>query len=220
MNRCIEREARGDTMRRWRTLLGWSSSDTARRLSITTRTLSSDEGGGVVPDARWRLFLLEVSEELRYGPNSGGLVIIHADDGFTLLDVVSYNNFAGFVVSADGVRAIVASYTADHKGEQGLHRQTFVLAANPHARPVLQRWEQLRIAEAGDSEEAHVRRWIMRMSLATDLNNPDISHLKQKAQEARERLLEAEPNTKEYEKLFDENEAVVAEMFQAMSKKR
>ncbi|WP_261997611.1 hypothetical protein [Stenotrophomonas sp. Ste96] len=220
MNTCVKQEARGDTMRRWRTLLGWSSADTARRLSITTRTLSSDESGGMVPESRWRLFLLEVAQELRYGPDSGGLVFINASDGFTLIDVVSYNNFAGFAIAADRERAMVASYTVDRNGEHGLHRQEFLLAANPHAPVILGRWEQQRMAEAGDTEEMHMRRWITRKSLETHLNNPDISDLKQRAEGVRKRLREAKPGTDEYEKLFDENESVVAEMIQAMSQRR
>jgi len=219
MNNGIEPRTRGDTMRRWRTALGWSATDTARRLSITTRTLSSYEAGEAVPDARWRLFFFEVAEDLRNGPDMGGLVRINADDGDTLVDMVSYNNFAGFVVSADRKRAMVASYTIGRNGDYDLHRQQFLLAANPHARPTLEKWEQQRMAEAGDSQEMHMRRWITRVSLASELNNPDISRLKSQANEARERLLAAQPGTKEYEKLFDENEAIVAEMFKVMSKR-
>ncbi len=221
MNEAIDPKARGSTILRWRTILGWSAAEAAERLSVTTRTLSSDESGGVVPDARWRLFVHEVTEELRRGRDSGGFVVVSADDGITPIDVVSYDNFAGFTVSDDGKTGLIASYTIDRvTGKHGIHRQLFSMASNRGLFPVIAKWEQQRALEAGDNQLLHMQHWLTRQALKGELDNPDLAGLKQNLRETQDRLLAADPGTSEYDERFDQNEAAVAALVQRMSTTR
>ena len=219
MNKNIDPESRGETIHRWRTMLGWSAAETAERLSVTSRTLSTDENGGTVPDARWRLFVHEVSKELREGRRSGGLLIINAEDGITLLDVVSFNNFAGYALSDDGRVGLIASYAIDPRtGQHRIHKQQFSVAANPGIFPIVSKWERQRMVDAGNNQELHMRQWVTRMALKGALNNPTMESFKQKQRETQERLEASEFGTKEYDKRFAENEAAVAAIFQEMCK--
>ena len=219
MKHNVDLAERGKKILSWRTTLGWSTTETAKRLSVTTRTLSSDEGGGLVPDARWRLFIHEITGELSKGRDSGGLVIVTADDGATLLDVVSYDNFAGYAVSDDGKRGLIASYIIDRvSGRYDVRSQVFPVAANRGIFSVIAKWEQQRYAEADDNQLLHMHQWLTRQVLKGQLNDPNLAELKQKLRETQDRLLAADVGTPEYDKLFDENEAAVAALLQNISK--
>ena len=211
---------RGHALLRWRKTLGWGLAETASRLGITTRTLSSHESEAQpVPDARWRLFVHEITEALRSGNSYSSLVVVVAEDGLTCLDVVSAENFAGVVFSDDGKQGIIASYALNRQtGAPYLHRQLFLVAVNKHVVQVSEAWERARRAEADGETVAEVHRWITRLALKGEIDRPEMAVLKAEVGATNDRLQAASNESSETQAaLFDAHEKAVATFVKALA---
>ncbi|MGN6150461.1 MAG: hypothetical protein ACTHOH_00440 [Lysobacteraceae bacterium] len=209
----IAPEDRGLALHNWRKLLNWGLAETANRLGISTRTLTSHENGTQpVPEARWRLFVHEIGEVLRTGKYPSGLVIVNGEDGLSCIDVVSSDNYAGIAVSDDGKSGLIASYAFDRQtGAPYLHRVQFNVEVNSHVFKVVEKWEEVRRSQAPDEAVYHAQRWIMRCALKGEIEHPEMAELKRAMNDANERLNASEDATPEEKaRLFDEHEAAVA----------
>lgn len=217
----IAPQNRGQALMKWRAALGWDLGETARRLGVTTRTVTSDESGAqVMPDGRWRLFLYEVAEALRADNDVGSLVVVTADDHVSVLDVVSSDNFAGIAFSDDGKIGVIASYAVDRQtGNPYLHRQEFSVKVNSHLVKIVEEWEQERRAQAENDTIYLMHRWITRRALKGEIERPELADLKLAMNEANNKLKAAvSASDEERNRLFDEHEAAVAALIEAVVK--
>lgn len=181
----IPPQDRGKALLKWRTTLGWSLANVANRLSVTTRTISGIESGvQLMPDARWKLFVHEVSHELLQGAESGGLVVVLGPDQ-SVLDVVSKDNYAGYALSEDGSEGIIASYSINRRtGGSELHRQRFQVEGNSHVMQAIQFWEKVRQAELQGESAYLMHHWVTRRVLKGELKNPELTSLKKAISDA------------------------------------
>lgn len=217
-------EHQGCTLLRWRTTLGWGLAETAKRLGVTPRTLNSYESGAQeIPKGRWSLFLHEVAKVLRpLRPNEipVGLVTVNGEDGFTCIDVVSADNYAGLAISDDGKRGLIASYAINREtGTPYLHRQPFLVEVNRHLFKAVEAWDEDRRVQAKDEAVYHMHRWITRMALKGEIDNPDLATLKLEMNEANEKLKAAKDATADDQaRLFEAHEAAVAAFVEALAR--
>lgn len=185
-------EGRGKLMLKWRTTLGWNVGETAKRVGVSTRTISSIESGSqVMPDARWRLFFHEVLAEIQRDEAPDCVVVL--SDRQTPIDVVSSDNYAGYAISDDGRRALIASHSINRKGAPELHRQEFLVEFNRHVIRAIDRWEAARQDEVSGHEYAayEMQRWLMRRVLHGELGNPRLTLLKVAINDAKAELEQA-----------------------------
>ncbi len=178
---------RGTKVYRWRTTLGWDSETVAKLLDVGPRTIGLWETGvQPMPDARWRLFVHEVIDEINRIPQ---IVTVVAADNVTLLDVVSDANYAGLAIADDGKTALIASYAIDRQTNQPrLHRQLFPVATNLHVIRAAERWESERQVPDQDRAAYEMHRWMTRRVLQGELHNPRLTMLKQAINDAKAEL--------------------------------
>ncbi|WP_079434319.1 hypothetical protein [Zoogloea sp. LCSB751] len=178
---------RGMQVYRWRTTLGWDSAKVAKLLDVGPRTIGLWETGvQPMPDARWRLFVYEVINEVNRIPQ---MVVVVAEDEVTPIDVVSDANYAGLAIADDGQTALIASYAIDRQTNQPrLHRQLFRVAANKHVIRAAERWESERQVPDQDRAAYEMHRWMTRRVLQGELGNPRLIMLKQAINDAKAEL--------------------------------
>lgn len=176
---------RGDHLLKWRTTLGWSVTEVAHRLGVSTRTISAFESGAQsMPDPRWRLFIHEIRAEINQGRASDLVVVLAVADqggfqGQFPIDVVSSENYAGHAISDDGKRGMIASYAIDRaSGRPTLYRQEFLVEHNQHVLKAVERWEDVRRATASDRTAYEMHRWLTRRVLRGELAVPGLTQLK------------------------------------------
>ena len=186
---------RGKMMAKWRATLGWSVAECAKRIEASTRTVSAFESGAqVMPDARWRLLVHEVSAAIA-GMRGPELVVVMST-GQTPLDVVSSDNYAGYALSEDGKEGMIASHCISRlNGSHELHRQLFKVRANKHVIDAIQRWEAARQMEP-DQAGASMYSWLMRRVLQQELMNPALAPLKAAIADAKAALDKAVKDNK------------------------
>lgn len=177
---------RGMQVYRWRTTLGWDSAKVAKLLDVGPRTIGLWETGvQPMPDARWRLFVYEVINEVNRIPQ----MVVVAEDEVTPIDVVSDANYAGLAIADDGQTALIASYAIDRQTNQPrLHRQLFRVAANKHVIRAAERWESERQVPDQDRAAYEMHRWMTRRVLQGELGNPRLIMLKQAINDAKAEL--------------------------------
>lgn len=175
-------EQRGKLLLKWRTTVGWSVAEAAKRAGVGPRTISSVESGAqVMSDASWRLFAHEIVAELNRIPET---IVVVASDGITPIDVVSEDSYVGYARNDDGVTAIIASHTIHRlTGQPDVHRTRFDVRHNAHVVRAAERWEE-RLYESTDQRLAlQTQRWLMRRSLEGELRHPQLRPLKDKITE-------------------------------------
>lgn len=175
-------EQRGKLLLKWRTTVGWSVAEAAKRAGVGPRTISSVESGAqVMSDASWRLFAHEIVAELNRIPQ---MIVVIASDGITPIDVVSEDGYVGYARNDDGVTAIIASHTIHRlTGQPDVHRTRFDVRHNAHVVRAAERWEE-RLYESTDQRLAlQTQRWLMRRSLEGELRHPHLRPLKDKITE-------------------------------------
>lgn len=169
---------RGKLLLKWRTTLGWSVTEAAKRAGVSTRTISSVESGTqVMSEASWRLFAHEAVAEINRIPQ---IVVILASDGITPIDVVSDLGYIGHALADDGRTAIIASHTINRvTGQPDVYRTRFDVEHNAHVLHAVDRWEE---AQTYGSEAERLalttHRWLMRRSLEGELRDPHLRPLK------------------------------------------
>lgn len=180
-------ENRGTQIYRWRVALGWSAAQVAILLGVTPRTINLWETHTQpMPDARWRLFVHEISRALNTNPQC---VVIFAKDGATPIDVISEASYVDLAVSDDGETALIASYAIDRlTNRPTLHRQRFYVVANKHVVYATERWESARKATDEHCIVFEMQRWLTRQVLRRELSNPRLTVLKIAISDAKARL--------------------------------
>lgn len=174
---------------RVRSKMGWNVAKVAAMLDVTPRTVSlweAGEGDPVMPDARWRHFILEVADEVRR--NSELVVVI--DENGQACDVVSDANFVDIVLSEDQANAVIASYAIDRNNVAYVHRQPFRVAYNQHVLVAAMKWDLDRHSRADTTDEALLtaNRWLTRRALEAEANNPLLIKLKADIRDAKAAL--------------------------------
>lgn len=162
-----------------RTNLGWSPSNVAAKLDVSTRMVGMWETGAQdIPDGRWRLFMHEVNAELARGRS---MVVVLAADGATPIDAVSDTNFYDFECSDFDGTAVISSYAIDRRTQRPyLHTQRFKQEGNEHVLRAAAAWKAgLRIgASSGEKEMLMMHRWLTRRVLEAEHVNPRLRELK------------------------------------------
>ncbi|RJG08651.1 XRE family transcriptional regulator [Pseudomonas cavernicola] len=213
-------EGRGKLMLKWRTTLGWSVGEVAKRVGVSTRTISSVESGSqIMPDARWRLLVHEVAAEVQRGDSLDCVVVL--GERQTPIDVVSSDNYAGYTVSEDGRTALIASHSINRQGTPELHRQRFSVELNHHVIRAIERWETARQEEIPSNQRAayDMQRWLMRMVLKGELNNPNLTKLKAAINDAKSELEHATDEPEDVRlKLMNKMDRAIAELMEEVAK--
>lgn len=212
-------EDRGKLMLKWRTTLGWSVGEAAKRVGVSTRTISAIEScAQVMPDARWRLFVHEVLAEIPYDHTPQIVVVLTEQQA--LLDVVSSENYAGYAISDDGQTALIASYSINRlSGAPEVHRQRFPVKPNSHVFRAIERWEAVRQGATSDQAAFQMQRWLMRRILQGELSNPKLTQLKAAINDAKTELEQAGDATEEVRtQLVRKLDVAVANLMEAVAK--
>lgn len=215
---------RGGQLIKWRRSLEWSVGDTAKLLDVTERTIALWESNRqAMPDVRWRLLMHEVRAEIariESDKSSRELVVIVSEDQAPL-DVVSSENYAGYVISDDGRTGLVASYSVNRQTHApAVHRQRFPVGPNKHAVTAFERWEESAKARAMNTSAFQMERWLMRRVLAGELANPKLTMLKEAINIAKAKLDEASDASEDVRRnLIRDLDVAIANLMEAIAKK-
>lgn len=196
----VDPRNRGALVHKWRIRLDLSVKEMAEIIQTTTRTVSAIESGAQpMSDMRWQLFVTNMPAEL-IDKHPDELVVVISPEQVPL-DVVSRDNYAGFVPDDDGYWGVIASRCINRQtGAPEVHRQRFLLRENQHVVNAALRWDA--DLEALDTSSASVmQRWLMRRILKGELNNPKLTELKAKISSANAELSTAGPDAPESERL-------------------
>lgn len=182
---------RGKLLLKWRTTLGWSVAEAAKRAGVSTRTLSSVESGTqLMSEPSWRLFAHEAVAEIDRIPET---VVVLASDGITPIDVVSNLGYIGHALADDGRTAIIASHTINRmSGQPDVFRTRFGIEHNAHVLRAADRWAEAQTYGCESERLAFTtHRWLMRRSLEGELRNPRLRPLKDAINAAKAELDQA-----------------------------
>jgi len=209
---------RGKLLLKWRTTLGWSVAEAAKRAGVSARTVSAIESGAqpVMSESTWRLFAHEAVAEINRVPQT---VVVVASDGITPLDVVSDHGYIGHALADDGRTAIIASHTINRlTGQPDVYRTRFDVERNRHVLRAVDRWEE-RLYESTDQRLAlQTQRWLMRRSLKGELRNPQLRLLKDKIAEINAELDKAVDAPEEVRKqLIRQLDLAIADLMEAVA---
>jgi DNA-binding XRE family transcriptional regulator len=212
-------ENRGKLVLKWRTTLGWSIGEAAKRVGVSTRTISAIESGAqVMPDSRWRLFVHEViaSIQKKHVPD----MVVVLSEQQAPLDVVSIDNYAGYALGDNGETALIASYSVNRQsGAPEVHRQRFPIKPNAHVICAIERWEAVRQEETSDRAAFDMQRWLMRRVLEGELRNPELTSLKAAISEAKAELEQANDESAEVRsQLIHKLDVAIADLMEAVAK--
>lgn len=214
---------RGGQLIKWRRSLGWSVTDIAKLLDVTERTIALWESNRqIMPDVRWRLLMHEVRakiEHIESDKDSRELVVIISEEQAPL-DVVSSENYAGYVISDDGRTGLVASYSVNRQTHApAVHRQRFPVGPNKEAVLAFERWEESAKARAMNTSAFQMERWLMRRVLAGELANPNLTILKEKINLAKAKLDEANDACEDVRRnLLRDLDVAIANLMEAVAK--
>lgn len=211
-------EDRGKSVLKWRTTLGWNIGEAAKRVGVSTRTISAVESGAqIMPDSRWRLFVHEVIAEL--GHDDALQMVVVLSEQQLPLDVVSSGNYAGYAISDDGTTALIASYSVNRlSGAPEVHRQRFHVKSNPHVIRAIEQWEAASQGAAQDHAAFQMQRWLMRRILKGELNNPELTQLKVAINDAKVALESAHSEPDDVKAQLARNmELAVADLMEAVA---
>jgi transcriptional regulator with XRE-family HTH domain len=214
-------EERGKLVLKWRTTLGWNVGEAAKRVGVSTRTISAIESGAqVMPDSRWRLFTHEVLAEINREHRHEMVVVLSDWEPQTPLDVVSSDNYAGYALGDDGETALIASYSINRQsGAPEVHRQRFLVKSNPHVIRAIERWEAARQEATPNRAAFEMQRWLMRRVLAGELRNPELTQLKAAINEATEKLDQASNESAEIRtQLMRKLDVAIADLMEAVAR--
>lgn len=214
-------EERGKLLLKWRTTLGWNIGEAAKRIGVSTRTISSIESGAqIMTDSRWRLFVHEMIDEIERGAFPELVVVISNSKMQVPLDVVASSNYAGFAIGEDGKTAMIASYSINRvSGAPEVHRQSFFVESNQHVMRAIERWEGARQVESSDRSAFEMHRWLMRRVLEGELANPKLITLKAAIREAKAKVDQADDASEEVrEQLMNKLDAAVTDLMEAVAK--
>ncbi|MDD2811119.1 hypothetical protein [Rhodoferax sp.] len=210
---------RGTLVHKWRNLLALSVKEMAEIIETTTRTVSAIESGAQpMSDVRWRFFVTRVETEL-FDTRPAELVVVTSAEQVPL-DVVSRDNYAGFVPDDDGYWGVIASHCVNRQtGAPEVHRQRFLLRENPHVVNAALRWDAL-IEESDSSSASVMQRWLMRRILKGELNNPRLVDLKAIIRSANSELRAAGPDAPEPERirLLGKLDRAIADLMEEVAK--
>lgn len=212
-------EDRGILLLKWRTTLGWNVVEAAKRVGVSTRTISAVESSSqVMPHSRWRLFVHEVLAEINRDHFAEMVVVVSEQQ--TLLDVVSKDNYAGYALSDDGKTGLIASYSINRlSGAPELHRQRFLVKENPDVIRAIERWEADRQEASPDRAMFEMQRWLMRRVLKGELENPELTRLKMAINEAKAELERANNTSEEVRtQLMHKLDVAIADLMEAVAK--
>jgi hypothetical protein len=150
------------------------------------------------------------------------VVLAVADDGAFQkqrpIDVVSSENYAGYAISDDGKRGMIASYAIDRiSGRPSLRRQQFIVEHNQHVLEAIERWEDVRRATASDRTAYEVHRWLTRRALSGELAIPGLTQLKEKVSRLSAEV-SAEANDDARAKLQRKLDVTIAELIEVVAK--
>lgn len=181
-------EDRGKLVLKWRTTIGWNIGEVAKRVGVSTRTISAIESAAqVMPEPRWRLFVHELIEEIDRDQSAEIVVVLGAQQ--VPIDVVSSENYAGYALADDGKTGVIASYSVSRlTGAPEMHRQRFLVQPNKHVIDAAERWEYARQDATPDRAAFEMQRWIMRRVLKGEIENPRLEPLKAAIRLAKEKL--------------------------------
>ncbi|OPB06461.1 helix-turn-helix domain-containing protein [Pseudomonas synxantha] len=211
-------EDRGRLVLKWRTTAGWSVGETAKRVGVSTRTISAVESGAqVMSDSRWRLFVHEVLAELNHS-NQVQVVVVLSEQQLPL-DVVSSGNYAGYAISEDGETALIASYSINRvSGAPEVHRQRFSVKSNPHVIRAIEQWEAASQGNAQGNAAFQMQRWLMRRVLQGELSNPKLTDLKAAINDAKGELEKANKEPEDVRaKLARKLDLAIADLMEAVA---
>lgn len=213
---------RGGQLIKWRRSFGWSVGDTAKLLDVSERTIALWESNRqVMPDVRWRLLMHEVRAEIARieSDNSNRELVVIISEEQAPLDVVSSENYAGYVISDDGHTGLVASYSVNRQTHApAVHRQRFPVDPNKHAIAAFERWEESAKARAMNTSAFLMERWLMRRVLAGELANPKLTILKEEINIAKAKLDEASDASDEVRRnLLRELDVAIANLMEAVA---
>jgi transcriptional regulator with XRE-family HTH domain len=214
---------RGGQLIKWRRSLGWSVGDIAKILDVSERTIALWESSRqAMPDVRWRLLMHEVRAEIariESGKSNRELVVIISEDQAPL-DVVSSENYAGYVISDDGRTGLVASYSVNRQtNAPAVHRQRFPVGPNKHAVTAFERWEESAKSRAMNTSAFQMERWLMRRVLAGELANPKLTTLKEEINIAKAKLDEASDASEDMRRnLLRDLDVAIANLMEAVAK--
>lgn len=214
---------RGSQLIKWRRSLGWSVAETAKLLDVSERTIALWESNRqAMPDVRWRLLMHEVRAEITRveKQNNGRKLVVIISEEQAPLDVVSNENYAGYVLSDDGLTGLVASYSVNRQTHApAVHRQRFPVKPNKHALDAFEHWEQLAKARSMNAAAFQMERWLMRRVLAGELANPELTILKEEINIAKTRLDDAHDATDDVRQALLRNlDVAIADLMQAVAK--
>ena len=206
-------------MLKWRTTLGWNVGEAAKRVGVSTRTISAIESGAqVMPDSRWRLFVHEVLAVIQHDHATEMVVVISEQQA--PLDVVSSDNYAGLALGDDGETALIASYSVNRlSGAPEVHRQRFLVKQNAHVIRATDRWEAARQEATPNGAAFEMQRWLMRRVLEGELANPELIQLKAAISDAKTKLDQAEDASEEVRvQLMRKLDVAIADLLEAVAK--
>lgn len=212
-------EDRGKLMLKWRTTLGWNIGEAAKRVGVSTRTISAIESGAqVMPDSRWRLFVHEVLAEIHRNHAPEMVVVLSEEQA--PLDVVSSDNYAGYALGDDGETALIASYSVSRQsGAPEVHRQRFLVKPNAHVIRAIERWEAARQEATSDRAAFQMQSWLMRRVLEGELRNPELTRLKAAISEAKAEIDRAGEASEEVRtQLMRKLDVAIADLMEAVAK--
>lgn len=210
---------RGALVHKWRILLALSVKEMAEIIETTTRTVSAVESGAqLMSDTRWRLFVTKVQAEL-FDRRFPELVVVTSAEQVPV-DVVSRDNYAGFVPDDDGYWGVIASHCVNRQtGAPEVHRQRFLLRENPLVVKAALRWDAA-LEESDTSSASVMQRWLMRRILKGELNNPRLIELKATISSANSELRAAGPDAPEPERmrLLGKLDRAIADLMEEVAK--
>lgn len=212
-------EDRGKALLKWRTTLGWSVSEVAEKIGVSTRTISAVVSGAqVMPDSRWRLFAHEVRAAILRS-HAPEIVVVLSTQG-TPLDVVSSENYAGYALDDDGRTGLIASYSVNRvTGAPEVHRQRFPVGSNMHVIEAIERWEDARLDAGPERAALEMHRWLMRRILKGELGKPELTPLKAAVSQAKAELEQAVGASQEVrDQLLRKWDAATAALMEAVTK--
>jgi hypothetical protein len=162
-----------------RTSVGWNAAKVASLLDVSPRTVGLWETDTQpMPDARWRLFMHEVANEIK---RHSDLIVVFAADHVTPLDVVSDSNYVYHRIADDGANAVIASYVINRvSNKPTVHLQRFKVEGNEHVLRAAAHWDtSLRFgASTGEESTLALHRWLTRRVLEAEHRNPRLRELK------------------------------------------
>jgi hypothetical protein len=169
-------------MFRARTFAGLSTTEFAKKLGTTSRSVTGYESGTQdIPEDRWRLFTLLIAHELR--DNRAQLVTVVSDNQ-EMLDVVSEESFVGLNMTDIPGKAIIWSRYTDRTGRLCTHSQVFSINQNKHVIEAAQLWTSRNFERSGlNGDFLQTYRWLTKRALDAEVAHPELRKLKNRISE-------------------------------------